>query len=169
MVEEDVSKVKEKKKNINILRALGVIVIALAVTIVVVFVINKNNNRYQPTIVDDENEGIVKQAEILNKFKTQSDYTVNDTVADFKAAIKECNTAGCRVYIKIAYARFMFDYTENLDSCLGIMGDAENDLGESSDTVRKSYYLAMQSLMLDAGRESEAESYGKMADEYSLK
>lgn len=169
MVEESIAKPRGKKKLIIALSALGVLIIGLVVAIVTVVLINNENNRYKPTLVDEENEGLEKIAEIARKSRTLENYVASDAIRDYENAIRGCKTAGCRVYVKIGYANYLQELYEELDRPLSVMSDAENDLGESSDTVKRSYYLAMKDFMTYAGNEAEAEYYGGLADQYLLK
>ncbi len=151
---------KNKKKFIIMVSVFAVVVVALVVAIIVVV-----NKKTSADFVEAENVGLTKQQEILDRYNTQSDYTAQDAMADFKTGINDCENAGCRAYVRASYARFLYMYSGDLSKCIEIIASTEDEIDDMSDIARARFYLAIRELMAEAEQEELAKYYDALVVE----
>lgn len=160
MIMDGGTEAKNKKKFIIMVSVFAFVITALVVAIIVV--VSRNS---APSLVEIENVGLEKQQAILDKYNTQSDYTAQDAMADFRASIKDCENAGCRAYVRASYARFLYMYSGDLSKCMEIIASAEDEIDDMSDIARARFYLAIRELMAEAEQEELVKYYDALVVE----
>ena len=161
-MKENKSEHKASKWLVVLLAVLGVAIVALVSTITVVVIRNANESDTDAEtsgLADRELVGLDKQQEILQRYRTESDYSTEDVFRDFRKSINECDTAGCRMYLRLGLAAFSYEYYEDVNEYTKVVESSEKEINDVSGLGQVRFYLTLSNFMKEVGNIGEYMRY----------